>query len=176
MLVEQEPPWSRAAAALVRMSIALSESQTLARLRRFLLATLFAGVIGMGLELLFIGHVEGAFQLVPLTLLGAGFVCLAWLAVAPGPNALRTVRVVMALFVLSGITGVGLHAKGNMEFELEMYPDRAGLALMQKILTGATPVLAPGSMALLGLVGLAVTYHHPALGRPAAGASKEASS
>ena len=166
---------SHAAAVLSSMSIAASESHTLARLRRLLLATLFAGVIGMAVELLFIGHVDGAFQRVPLTLLAAGLLCVMWLALAPGPNAVRAMRVVMVLFVLSGITGVGLHAKGNMEFELEMYPDRAGLALLRKVLTGATPVLAPGSMALLGLVGLAVTYHHPALGRPA-GASKEASS
>ena len=29
-----------------------------------------------------------------------------------------------------------------------------GIELVQKVLTGATPVLAPGSMALLGLIGL----------------------
>jgi hypothetical protein len=30
-----------------------------------------------------------------------------------------------------------------------------------KTITGATPVLAPGSMVLLGLVGFAYTYRHP---------------
>ena len=54
-----------------------------------------------------------------------------------------------------------LHYQGNTAFELEMYPDMAGLELVQKTLTGATPVLAPGSMALLGLVGLAAVLRHP---------------
>lgn len=153
------------------------EPPTLARIRRFLLGTLLIGVPGMGTELLFIGHIDGVLQLIPVTLLAAGLLSLGWLALAPGPAALRVVRVVMAVFVASGVVGVWLHAKGNLEFELEMYPDRAGVALIRKILTGATPVLAPGSMALLGLVGLALTYHHPALRRRgAAGPSKEASS
>jgi len=34
---------------------------------------------------------------------------------------------------------------------------------MSKALAGATPVLAPGSMSLLGVVGLALTYRHPLL-------------
>jgi len=34
---------------------------------------------------------------------------------------------------------------------------------VEQILTGATPVLAPGSLSLIGLVGLAHTYRHPAL-------------
>jgi hypothetical protein len=37
------------------------------------------------------------------------------------------------------------------------------MSLISKTLTGATPVLAPGSMSLLGVVGLAFTYRHPAL-------------
>jgi hypothetical protein len=38
--------------------------------------------------------------------------------------------------------------------------------LISKTLTGATPVLAPGSMSLLGLIGLAFTYGHPGLRSP----------
>jgi hypothetical protein len=30
--------------------------------------------------------------------------------------------------------------------------------------TGATPALSPGAVVLLGLLGLALTYGHPALG------------
>jgi hypothetical protein len=44
-----------------------------------------------------------------------------------------------------------------------MSPSRDGMSLISKTLTGATPVLAPGSMSLLGVVGLAFTYRHPAL-------------
>jgi hypothetical protein len=44
-----------------------------------------------------------------------------------------------------------------------MYPSLGGVQLVRETLTGATPVLAPGSMTLLGLVGLAHTYGHPQL-------------
>jgi hypothetical protein len=79
----------------------------------------------------------------------------------------------MVVFVASGLIGVVLHYKGNEAFELEMSPSRAGLSLMSKTLTGATPVFAPGSMCLLGIVGLAFTHRHPALGSPGNSRSKE---
>ena len=127
-------------------------------MRRFLLLTLVAGIAGMGLELLFIGHLEDQLQLVPVVLLAGGLVAVVWQAVRPSRASVRAVRGVMALFVVSGLLGVGLHYRGNREFEREMYPSMAGLELVQKTLTGATPVLAPGSMALLGLVGLAAVH------------------
>jgi hypothetical protein len=147
------------------MTSAPASDSTLATLRRILLGTLVVGLLGMGAELLFIGHVEGVLQWIPLSLLTAGVVLLAWFGVAPGYLAGRLLQTTMVLFVLSGGLGVWLHGRGNMEFELEMYPDRSGMELVRKTLSGATPVLAPGSMALLGLVGLALTYHHPAIDR-----------
>jgi hypothetical protein len=51
-----------------------------------------------------------------------------------------------------------LHFRGNAEFELEMYLSMAGTELIGKTLTGATPVFAPGTMALLGGLGLAASY------------------
>ena len=65
--------------------------------------------------------------------------------------------------VVSGAVGVWLHYRGNVEFELEMYPSMQGIELVQKTLTGATPVLAPGSMTLLGLIGLTHSYRHPCI-------------
>ena len=93
----------------------------------------------------------------------AGILVAAWTLIAPRPAAIRTLQVLMVIFVASGIIGVVLHYKGNEAFELEMSPSRAGLSLISKTLTGATPVLAPGSMSLLGFVGLAFTHRHPAL-------------
>jgi hypothetical protein len=69
----------------------------------------------------------------------------------------------MVMFLVSGAVGVGLHYQGNKVFELEMSPSMSGLELMSKTFTGATPVLAPGSMSLLGIVGLVFTYRHPHL-------------
>jgi hypothetical protein len=141
-----------------RTNEALNSSKRLAGLRRFLLLTVMGGIAGMGLELLFIGHVEDPWQLVPIVLLPVGLIALAWHGLRPSRASADSVRLVMTLFVASGLIGVGLHYSGNQEFELEMYPSMAGMELVRNTLTGATPVLAPGSMALLGLVGLATVH------------------
>ena len=126
-----------------------------------LLAIFTLGATGTGTELLLIGHFEDQSQFIPLALISAALAAAAWLALRPGRAALRTFKVLMIGFVLGGAVGVGLHYQGNEEFELEMYPDLSGVELVQETLTGALPVLAPGTMAVLGLVGLAVTYRHP---------------
>jgi hypothetical protein len=136
----------------------LLDRERLRGLRRFLLVIVMAGITGMSLELLFIGHLEDELQLVPIVLLPAGLIALAWHVSRPSRASARGVQSLMALFVASGLLGVGLHYRGNYEFELEMYPAMAGVELVRKTLTGATPVLAPGSMALLGLVGLAAVH------------------
>ncbi len=142
--------------------MARSSNQT-DRLRGFLLATLIVGMSGMLAELLLIGHRETVQQQIPLVLLALGVVAAAWHATAPSAVTVRALQGAMLLFVVSGALGVVLHYRGNAEFELEMYPAMAGLELAQKTLTGATPVLAPGSMAVLGLIGLTHAYRHPCL-------------
>jgi hypothetical protein len=149
------------------------DRESLAGLRRFLLLIVMAGIVGTGLELLFIGHLEDPLQLVPIGLLPAGLIALAWHRSRPSDGSARGVRLLMTLFVASGVLGVGLHYKGNHEFEREMYPTMAGTKLVQETLTGATPVLAPGSMALLGLVGFAAVHEFSAERRNASGKTKE---
>ena len=68
----------------------------------------------------------------------------------------------MVLCMTSGLVGLLLHYKGNVEFELEMYPDLSGWKLFKDSMMGATPALAPGAMLQIGLVGLAWTFRHPA--------------
>jgi len=139
------------------------ESGPLPTIRRILLWGLLAGSAGMLLELILIGHDEMAVQLAPLVLLGIGILVAAWALIASNSAAIRILQLLMVVFIASGIIGIALHYKGNEAFELEMSPSRAGMSLVSKTLTGATPVLAPGSMSLLGLVGLAFAYRHPAL-------------
>lgn len=139
------------------------EPHPLDTIRRILLWALVAGSSGTLLELLLIGHDEMATQLAPLVLLGLGILIAAWSLLAPRPASIRALQLLMVIFVASGIIGIALHYQGNQAFELEMSPSRDGMSLISKTLTGATPVLAPGSMSLLGVVGLAFTYRHPAL-------------
>jgi hypothetical protein len=142
------------------------EPDPLGTIRKILLWSLLAGSAGTLLELLLIGHDEMATQLAPLVLLAGGGLVSVWSLFAPRAAALRTLQLLMVIFVLSGVVGVVLHYQGNEAFELEMSPTRGGMSLISKTLTGATPVLAPGSMSLLGLVGLAFTYGHPGLRSP----------
>jgi hypothetical protein len=141
----------------------MSRSDVTARIRSYLLTTLVIGLLGTGTELLLLGHVESVQQRIPLVLLAVGLVAGVWHAMRPTRATVRMLQTVMVLCVLSGIIGVGLHAQGNEAFELEMYPAMHGRELAAKVLTGATPVLAPGSMVLLGLIGLTHTYRHPSI-------------
>src|SRR6187397_1103219 len=110
-------------------------------------------MVGTGTELLLLGHFEGRLQLIPLVLLGLGILVVLWHAVRPTRTTVRAVQMLMTVSVAAGVLGVGLHYRGNLEFELEMYPTMGGAELLGKVVTGATPVLAPASLSLLGIIG-----------------------
>ena len=134
-------------------------------LRDLVLAIIVIGILGLVAELLLIEHIEGFTQWIPLITLSLGLAACIWLGLRPGRNALRTFQVVMAGFVVAGIAGVYFHYTGNVEFALERDSALGGAGLVWKALRGATPALAPGALAQLGLLGLAYTYGHPAAQR-----------
>jgi hypothetical protein len=141
----------------------LEESEALARIRGFLLATLAVGLAGTLAELVLLGHDESAQQWIPIVLLACGMLVVAWHAAAPRPITVRALQTTMVVFLATALLGIGLHYDGNVEFELEITPSMGGFELVKEALTGATPVMAPGAMGLLGLIGLAHTYRHPIL-------------
>jgi hypothetical protein len=135
----------------------IDDSSVLARIRKLLLVLLTAGSAGTALELLLLGHFEAITQIVPLVLLTAGIATASW-HLASARASVSALRWLMVLFVVSGCVGIALHYRGNVEFEREMYPSLAGMELIGKTLTGATPVFAPGTMAMLGAIGLMASY------------------
>ncbi len=143
------------------------DAPALVAIRRLLIATLFAGTVGTGAELLLLGHFETWIQVVPLALLGLGLAAVLWQLVAPRGASVRALQAVAIIFLAAGVLGVGLHYDGNSALELEKSPSAPNLEVARSALTGPAPVLAPGSMALLGFVGLAYTYRHPQLGEHA---------
>jgi hypothetical protein len=145
----------------------LSVIATPVKIRPLLLALVLFGAVGLVLELLLQEHYESPWQWAPLVVLAATLATgtAAWRT--PGPRTLGAFRAVMVLCLVAGLVGFILHFKGNLEFALERDPDLSGLALIWKCLRGATPALAPGAMAQLGLLGLVYTYRHPALARGA---------
>jgi hypothetical protein len=121
-------------------------------------------VLGTGCELLLVGHFDGAWQIAPLALFGLSIIVLAWERLGGGATSIRAHQALMILYIVSGLVGLALHYRANVEFELEMYPDLGGFALFWKAIQGASPPsLAPGAMVALGLLGLAYAYHHPTL-------------
>jgi hypothetical protein len=141
--------------------IAPHEPSTLTWIRTFLLISLTLGVVGTAGELVLLGHIESPAQWLPLVALATSLPLLLWHAKAPGKASVRTLQLLMIVFIALGMVGVGLHYDGNAEFESELHPDDAGLTFLSHVAAGATPLLAPGSMVLLGLVGIAHTYRHP---------------
>lgn len=128
-----------------------------------LLFALVLGLLGTGAELLLLEHFEDTWQVAPLVLIGLALIALAVHGARRTPRSMVAIRIVMVLAVASGGIGVALHYQGNAEFEREMYPSIAGVELFSKSMMGATPALAPGTMSLLGLLGLIYTYRHPSL-------------
>jgi hypothetical protein len=138
---------------------------TLATLRRLLLALLLAGIVGTSTELLLIGHDEDVWQVIPLAVLGlamaASLVLSVTVAVRPAAatTAIRLFQAAMVLLILSGGAGSILHYRASMEFKREMDPSLNGFALFSNVIQSkAPPTMAPGTLALLGLLGLACVF------------------
>ena len=136
-----------------------------ARVRRCLLAMFVLASLGTATELVLLEHTEEAAQWVPLVLIAAALAVLAWQGMLPSRASVRAFQGLMLAFAGSGAVGVALHYRANAEFEREMHPEAAGAELFRGAIAGATPALAPGTMVLLGSVGLLFAYRHPAARR-----------
>ena len=132
-----------------------------------LLAILVLGLLGTAVELILLQHYGDWMQAVPLALIVLALICALWHIFVPSASNVRALQALMALFVVAGPIGMGLHYDANAEFEQEMDPSLSGARLFAESLSGATPLLAPGSMVQLGLIGLVYTYRHPRLGSAA---------
>lgn len=115
-------------------------------------------VLGLLAELFLLGHYESPLQQSPFyfmvlssaSLALAGFVAATW--------AKRLAQAVLLGTLVLGIAGIYFHFDENAAFELEMYPKMGGTELIWESLTGATPVLAPGAIVGLALIGLLYIY------------------
>ena len=138
-----------------------------------MLALLVFGLIGTIVELLLLEHYEEGWQLVPLFLIGLALGVVVWHLVRPRAGNVRALQVLMLLFLFAGAVGVGLHLDGAAEFQVEIDPSQSRWEVFKKAMQAkAPPVLAPGVMMQLGLLGLMYVYRHPALSGPQA-ASRE---
>ena len=137
-------------------------------LRQLVLALVLFGIIGLEIELAFLRHADSLAKWIPHISLLIGLVVTLAVYLSPRKPVLRSFQTIMVLYLLIGALGVYFHLRGNVEFAVERDPSLSGLKLLWKALRGATPALAPGALAQLGLLGLLYTYGHPSLAANAA--------
>jgi hypothetical protein len=141
-----------------------AEPDALARMRSLVRLLLVFGIVATSADLILVGHYEDSNQLIPLVLGGVGLVVLGWSAVRPGIVAVRTLQFVMLSFVGAGVIGATLHFKANVAAQREADPALTFRQLLPKVLEStAPPLLSPGLMVQLGLLGLLSCYRHPVL-------------
>ena len=132
-------------------------------MRSMVMAVFLLGLLGTGVELIFLKHTQGLSQLIPLVLMVMSILVLLWYALDRKSASVRAFQITMILLLAAGFLGTSLHYRANEKFELEADPKMNGLALLSKVMAGAAPALAPGAMIQLGLLGLVYTFRHPAL-------------
>jgi len=135
-----------------------------ANYRRFMGLIYLFGAAGIGVELLLMEHTEDFWQQIPVILIGLSIPMFLWQWWSQKRIATRLFQGVMVCFAASGLLGMWFHYDGKAEFKLEIDPDLSGWALFRECMYGPTmpPVLAPGAMILLGMIGLACAF----CGRP----------
>ena len=116
--------------------------------------------------LLLLEHYDSAWKLAPLVILVPTLISGVTVWIRPSAKTVKAFRAVMASCIVTGLAGLILHYKGNLEFALERDSSLTGVSLLWKGLRGATPALAPGALTQLGLLGLLFAYRHPAIAPP----------
>lgn len=132
-------------------------------LRRAILGILVFGLVGTGVELLLLKHTDGFWQLFPIALIAATIVALLWHLAGRSAASIHAIRLLMLVNLASGLIGFVQHFLGNLGYARDSNPGLAGTELYTEALLGSTPTLAPGTMILLALLGLAFTFRHPSL-------------
>jgi hypothetical protein len=125
-------------------------------LRLWILGVPLLGLLGTVTELVLLSHYEQPLQLVPVVLIALAIVALVWQWLRRDTMSLNVILVLMALFVVAGFLGVIAHFEGSAEFQRDLDPSMSTWELLVKVFRAkAPPLLAPGMMLQLGLLGLA---------------------
>jgi hypothetical protein len=131
------------------------------QLRRALL--ILAGFVfaATPLELWLTDHMEVTHQLIPFAVCAAGVVTVALAVIRPGRPTLMLLRAVMLMAVVTSLLGMYYHVSGNVGFELEIRPNDGTSDVFLDALKGANPFLAPGILALAGVIVLLAVWYQP---------------
>lgn len=134
-------------------------------LRQLVLGVLAFEALGLVPELLLQSHFKAPTQLIPFALLALTLLAVGLVHFRAGRASLRFFQVAMLLLAAGGLAGLGFHLSGNLEYARELNPNLPFLPLLWKALQRGAPVLAPGTLVQMGLLGLVFTVRHPAWGQ-----------
>jgi hypothetical protein len=129
-----------------------------------LLLIILIGMLGTSTELILLNHVETRLQWLPLILIAFGVAASLWHLFRATAVSVRALQAIFFAFVVAGLAGIYFHYRGAVEFRLESNPSLQGWELFrQAVFSKAPPLLAPGAMIQLGLLGLIYAHRHPAI-------------
>jgi hypothetical protein len=128
------------------------------RLRRFLLALAAVIAVGTVVELLLVPHVDEPLQWIPFAVAAAGLWVIAAVWRRPTAGRVRRLRRVMGLALAASLLGIVLHLRGNLDFLRETKPRATTLETAWGMVHGASPLLAPGVLALMAACAVAATH------------------
>jgi hypothetical protein len=141
----------------------MSAEALVQRLRRFLLWFSAAIMVTTPVELWFMDHYQERAQMIPFVLCVLGLFAIGAVLVRPTRLTAFALRGTMTLVAAGSLLGIVLHLVNNFQFELEIRPNAAVVDVIGEALKGASPLLAPGILALGALLALTATLYHPAL-------------
>lgn len=110
-------------------------------------------VVGMLADLLLIEHFESFWQFVPVIFLAVSGIGYFLVSKGTGINLFRAW---MYTGMLSGVVGIYMHVKNNWEFAIELRSNLKGWELISEVATGAIPVISPGFLIPIAMLGLHV--------------------
>ena len=110
-------------------------------------------VFGMLADLLLIEHFESFWQFVPVVFLGVAGI--SYFLISKGRRA-GLFKAWMYLGMLSGVIGIFMHVRNNWEFAIELRSNLKGWDLITAVATGAIPVISPGFLIPISMLGLYV--------------------
>ena len=131
-----------------------------------LLLILVLGMSATLVDLLLLSHHEDTAQLIPIGLLAAAILIAIVHGIRPTGLNVRALQGAMLSVLVAGVAGVGFHLNGAAGFQLEIDPSQTWWQVARKAVRAQSPpVLAPGAMLQLGLIGLVYTFRHPVIGK-----------
>ena len=113
------------------------------------------------IELYLTEHFEDTQQYIPFVVSGLGFAAVVLFALLRNKPMMWVLRLVMVAVIGASLLGMYYHLSGNFAFELDIRPNATRDEVVMDALRGANPLLAPGILAIAGLISLIATYEFP---------------